>query len=632
MDLIGRNIMGLRKTTEQFIKEVKEKNKHSELDLSLVEYKGCDKDVIVICPIHGKFDTQASYLLQGSGCRKCADEHRNDDRRTSMEEFITKTHELYGNKYDISLVKFRCVRDKITVICDVHDGFETTVESFLNGHGCFKCFCQKHAKNRISQHEGFYTKSELHNLWHTNNVETLAQEFDIPHTIKTIEGITVYLYPKKESDELIKYLDDFVKNFKGSEESARRQLMVNIRRKNMSFESRGLISFLQMARNLNVARQTISNYVEYLGIPYHEEIDPIGHVKVKVILLDDYPLVVKFSKIPKTKRILTEKTFVELYGSVEKAEELRINKMRETKNNWTEEERNNAINNMKIAQQKFHSDPIKRKQKAEKSKRTILEHFGDWDNYVEHMENCRMETILIKYGSLENFYKSRNEQLLKRLKEEGIDIDEYNLNKIKHSLETLSKIYGKEITNVNQIPNWKEKVQMNWKNKSQEELNEITEKIRTTMIEVYGTSNPSDFTKRGRYYYDNQKFDSSWEVYFYSYLKDNNISFQYHTKNFYFPYDFEGKPCRFYPDFIVGDKIYEVKGDHFFDENDVMINPFDLSDRKPQYKQKCIQENNVILIRGKEIGKYKKYFEEHHSDINIMDLYVTKDDEITLFV
>ena len=33
MDLIGRNIMGLRKTTEQFIKEVKEKNKHSELDL-----------------------------------------------------------------------------------------------------------------------------------------------------------------------------------------------------------------------------------------------------------------------------------------------------------------------------------------------------------------------------------------------------------------------------------------------------------------------------------------------------------------------------------------------------------------------------------------------------------------------
>ena len=99
---------------------------------------------------------------------------------------------------------------------------------------------------------------------------------------------------------------------------------------------------------------------------------------------------------------------------------------------------------------------------------------------------------------------------------------------------------------------------MNWKNKSQEELNEITEKIRTTMIEVYGTSNPSDFTKRGRYYYDNQKFDSSWEVYFYSYLKDNNISFQYHTKNFQFSYDFEGKPCRFYPDFVVGDKIYEV--------------------------------------------------------------------------
>ena len=95
--------MGLRKTTEQFIKEVKEKNKHSELDLSLVEYKGCDKDVTVICPIHGKFDIQASYLLQGSGCRKCADEHRNDDRRTSFEEFQNIVFQKYGNKLDPSL-------------------------------------------------------------------------------------------------------------------------------------------------------------------------------------------------------------------------------------------------------------------------------------------------------------------------------------------------------------------------------------------------------------------------------------------------------------------------------------------------------------------------------------------------
>ena len=70
---------------------------------------------------------------------------------------------------------------------------------------------------------------------------------------------------------------------------------------------------------------------------------------------------------------------------------------------------------------------------------------------------------------------------------------------------------------------------------------------------------------------------------------------------------------------------------YYDDENDVMINPFDLSDRKPQYKQKCIQENNVILIRGKKIEKYKKYFEKHHSNINIMNLYVTKDEDPSIF-
>ena len=247
--------MKLRKTTEQFIKEVKERNNH-DLDLSLVKYQGCDEDVTVICPIHGKFDMKASYLRQGCGCKKCANEHNSDNRKISMGEFATKTYELYGNKFDISLVKFRTVRDKITVICDVHDKFETTVERFLNGYGCKKCNRMKREENYNLEKGDFYTKNDLIYLWHTNNVEALAKEFNIKYELKTISGRTFYSYSKKESDELAKYIDDFVKNFKGSEESARKQLMVNIRRKNMSFESRGMISLVQIGRNLHLARQT----------------------------------------------------------------------------------------------------------------------------------------------------------------------------------------------------------------------------------------------------------------------------------------------------------------------------------------------------------------------------------------
>lgn len=614
--------MGLRKTTEQFIKEVKEKNKHSELDLSLVEYKGCDKDVTVICPIHGKFDIQASYLLQGSGCRKCADEHRNDDRRTSMEEFQNIVFQKYGNKLDPSLAKFRTVRDKIIMKCVYHDKFETTAERIMRGDGCSKCNLEEIKRKDNEKKEGFYSEKKLKKLWHTNNPKVIAEEFKIESTTIDVIGGKGTFYPKDECDKVIEYLNNYVKNFDGNEESARKQFMVDIRRKKMSFESRGLISVVQLAKEMNVSRHGLYRTIDYLNIPYHKEIDPIGHVEVRVISLNDVDKIKEFYQVENKSKILTKDTILNDYGSVENFTKLRTQKILNIKNNWTEEQKNQVIQNMRTAQRELANDPIRAKQKLDRTNKTHIENYGSLENYGKHLgEEIKKYISENKDEWLAKIRKSFEEYLKIR----GITEEEFHKERYECILKSLSEKYGKEITNINQIPNWKEKVQECWKNKTVEELNEIVDKARKTLFENYGVYNAGDLVRYQKLHYNGVIFDSSWELMVYLYLQDNNIPFEFHKKGFYFNYDCEGKKCRYYPDFIINNKIYEVKGGQYYDKNGIMINPYDSTDKRPQYKQKLMEKLGVIVIKEKDMDKYIKNFKKNHSDIILTDLYKKKE-------
>jgi hypothetical protein len=70
---------------------------------------------------------------------------------------------------------------------------------------------------------------------------------------------------------------------------------------------------------------------------------------------------------------------------------------------------------------------------------------------------------------------------------------------------------------------------------------------------------------------------------------------------------------------LIEGKLVEVKGDYFF-ENDKLINPYNRSlDYIAEAKQKCMEENNVIILKWQNIKKYidyvnlaygKKYIEE----------------------
>ena len=58
-------------TTEEFIERAKSVY-GDKYDYSKTEYKGIYDKVIIICPIHGEFETSPNnFLNQHKGCNKC---------------------------------------------------------------------------------------------------------------------------------------------------------------------------------------------------------------------------------------------------------------------------------------------------------------------------------------------------------------------------------------------------------------------------------------------------------------------------------------------------------------------------------------------------------------------------------
>ena len=127
-----------------------------------------------------------------------------------------------------------------------------------------------------------------------------------------------------------------------------------------------------------------------------------------------------------------------------------------------------------------------------------------------------------------------------------------------------------------------------------------------------GVTNPSQVPEvrckqRSKYKYDSCSFDSAPELAFYIWLKDTGIEFQYKPKMF-FTYEADGASHRYFPDFKIGDMVFELKGDQFFDEHGVMQNPYDhLQDTRFAAKQKCMLQNNVIVLKSSEYCMFEEY-------------------------
>lgn len=116
--------------------------------------------------------------------------------------------------------------------------------------------------------------------------------------------------------------------------------------------------------------------------------------------------------------------------------------------------------------------------------------------------------------------------------------------------------------------------------------------------------------RTGSCIYNGLKFDSSWELAVFIWLKDHNIEFGYQPKNPEFWYfDELGKKHRYFPDFKIKDKIVEIKGDNAFTSSGYPLKNgwLDWS-----CKHRCMLENGILIWKRKEVQRFLDYVNEKY--------------------
>ncbi len=81
-------------------------------------------------------------------------------KKKSTEQFIKEAKEVYGEKYDYSLVEYISYHSKVKIICPEHGEFEITPADLLANHGCKKCGYVKNTKKRTPSTEEFVAKAK----------------------------------------------------------------------------------------------------------------------------------------------------------------------------------------------------------------------------------------------------------------------------------------------------------------------------------------------------------------------------------------------------------------------------------------------------------------------------------------
>ena len=154
-----------RLTTELFVQ--KAKIVHGEkYDYSLVGYKNNHTKVKIICPEHGVFEQTPANHLYGYGCMECGRDNTKKETSLDTKEFIKRSKEIHGEKYNYESVEYKNFRSKVKIVCPVHGEFLQMAESHLVGKGCPKCHPQysKGEKEIVEFIKSIYNGEVLENV------------------------------------------------------------------------------------------------------------------------------------------------------------------------------------------------------------------------------------------------------------------------------------------------------------------------------------------------------------------------------------------------------------------------------------------------------------------------------------
>lgn len=218
-------------------------------------------------------------------------------------------------------------------------------------------------------------------------------------------------------------------------------------------------------------------------------------------------------------------------------------------------------------------------------------------------KDCKTKSFCLEKYGVDN--PSKDPKIIEIIKEKS---KKSNPERFKKYKETCMKLYG--VDNTFKSEKVKQKIKESMiKNHGVEhplQSEVLKEKFIKTCNERFGVDYPSQNPNvrnsiMKRYTYRNIPFDSSWELAYYIYLKDNNIDFTYQPETNLWYY-FNGKKHKYNPDFKIGDEIIEIKGEQFYRMNTEQF----------QSKLKLMNEISVKILRKPDILPYLKYIKEKY--------------------
>lgn len=328
-----------------------------------------------------------------------------------------------------------------------------------------------------------------------------------------------------------------------------------------------------------------------------------------------------------------------------------------------------VINSFNLKKDLSKYSPSKDPEVQEKIKRTKLERYGD-ENYNNPRKNEK--TCLERYGvahvkQIEDFKRKGKETFEKNYPPGSKEYEELKARRNSKRKETLKTIdYGEKVRQRRKLhakedPEFLKNVQKKRKAttlkkygvdniSALEEIKkkkkdsffthygttyglspEVREKTRNTCLKKFGVesfSQTKEFASKraSRWSVEGKKFDSKWEIYYFYYLKDNNIPFE---EQIGIPYTVEGKNHVYICDFKRKDtgELIEIKNPALLNDEGELTLLFrsNLSEKEIvegqkilEGKMKCIKEHRVkILSDAKYFKNLENLFWRNHPDLKI---------------
>lgn len=173
-----------KSTTNEFI--FKAKLAHGDkYDYTHTIYTTNKDKLIIICPIHGKFEqTPVNHIYNKQNCPKCSNQTlitHNKNQKLTSNDFIKKATLVHGNKYDYSLVEYVNKTHKILILCSKHGEFEQRPGNHLRGSGCPICNESK-GERIINQFliDNKFNFTKQHTFDECKNINKLPFDFYLP--------------------------------------------------------------------------------------------------------------------------------------------------------------------------------------------------------------------------------------------------------------------------------------------------------------------------------------------------------------------------------------------------------------------------------------------------------------------